>query len=345
MQVMAGAPRGGAEMQFRRMALAFQRAGVPQCVVMRPHPELTAPLIAAGVTVVTLPFGGRLDFRTPQRLGREIAAFAPDTVLSYMQRASAAVPRGDFLHLGRLGGYYDLKYFRRCDALVVNTPDLQAHCLAGGWPRDRVHVITNFVEPQAAAPFPRAELDTPAGAPLLFAMGRLHPNKAFDTLLRALAFLPEAYLWLAGEGPERATLERLAADLGLAPRLRFLGWQWEPWPYLAAADVFVVPSRHEPLGNVVLEGWTMGRPLVAAASQGPSWLIEDGKDGLLVPVDDAAALAAAVRRLLSEPRLAAALVTGGRARIAADFTEASVVQRYLSLFDACRKAPGKPVLK
>ena len=338
MQVMAGAPRGGAEMQFLRMALAFQRAGVTQSVAMRPHSELMAPLRDAGVTLAPLPFGGRLDFRTPQRLRREIAAFKPDVVLSYMQRASAAVPPGDFLHLGRLGGYYDLKYFRRCDALVVNTPDLLEHCVAAGWPRERVQVISNFVTLRDAAPLPRADLATPAAAPLLFAMGRLHPNKAFDSLLQALALLPDAHLWLAGEGPERPTLERLAADLGLAERVRFLGWQQDPWPYLAAADVFVVPSRHEPLGNVVLEGWALGRPLVAAASQGPRWLIEDGKDGLLVPVDDAAAMAAAIRRLLQDPRLAAALAARGRARAAADFNEAAVVERYLSLFKTLRAA-------
>lgn len=346
MQVMAGAPQGGAEMQFLRMALAFQRAGLDQRVVMRPHPQLTQPLIEAGVALLPLAFGGRLDLKTPHLLRQEIEAFKPDVVLSYMQRASAAVPRGDFLHLGRLGGYYDLKYFRNCDALVVNAPDLQTHCVAQGWPRTRVHVITNFVVLQEATPFPRVDLATPPDVPLLFAMGRLHRNKAFDTLLRALALLPDAHLWLAGEGPERAALTRLASELGIAERVRFLGWQWAPWPYLAAADVFVVPSRHEPLGNVVLEGWMMQRPLVATASQGPGWLVEDGKDGLLVPVDEAEAMAAAVLRLLGDPRLAAALATQGRARIEADFTEAAVVARYRSLFSAlgkCRNgAPEAP---
>jgi glycosyltransferase involved in cell wall biosynthesis len=333
-QVMAGAPQGGAELYFVRLAAALQRAGLDQRIVMRPHSALLQPLEDAGVDVTPAPFGGPFDLKTPRILRREIEVFKPDLVLSYMQRASAMVPEGDFLQIGRLGGYYDLKYFRRCDHLVVNTPDIAEHCARLGWPRDRLQVISNFVEDRrAAAPLDRGRLDTPEGAPLVFALGRLHENKAFDTLLRALAALPGAYLWLAGEGPERKALEALAEDLGIAERLRFLGWQDDPWPYFAAADLMIVPSRHEPLGNVVLEGWMMGRPMVAAASQGPSWLITDEESGLLVPIDDAPAMAAALSRLIEDRGLAERLARQGRARYEAGFTEEAVVGQYLAFFE------------
>ena len=333
MQVLAGAPQGGAEMHFVRLALACQRAGMTQRILMRPHPELLRPLKEAGAAVVPAPFGGPFDLKTPGVLRREIADFKPEVVLSYMQRASAAVPKGIFCHIGRLGGYYDLKYFRKCDHLVVITPDLAEHCIAQGWPRPRVHVIPNFVEDQDPQPFDRAALDTPPDAPLVFALGRLHENKAFDTLLRALAALPGAYLWLAGEGPERETLAALASELGISERVRFLGWQWDPWPYFAAANLYLVPSRHEPLGSVVLEGWMMQRPMVAAASQGPAWLIDDGQDGLLVPIDEPPAMAAAMTRLLEDPALAARLAARGRARFEAEFTEAAIIRQYRNLFD------------
>jgi glycosyltransferase involved in cell wall biosynthesis len=97
--------------------------------------------------------------------------------------------------------------------------------------------------------------------------------------------------------------------------------------------MIVVPSRHEPLGNVVLEAWAQRRPVVAAASQGPSALIRNGESGLLVPVDDAAALAAAIRRVIAEPGLAARLVEGGWDAFQADYTEAKSVTRYLELFE------------
>ena len=332
-QAAAGGAQGGAELHFRRLCVALQRAGVEQRVVMRPFAEGVAPLRAGGIEPVTVPFGGPLDFKTGRVLRRLIQDFRPNVVLTYTNRAAAMMPTGNFVRIARLGGYYDLKYYKGCDHLVGITPDIVEHCIAGGWPRERSHVIPNYVEDRSAPPHERAALDTPADAPLLFTLGRLHRNKAFDTLFQALAALPGAYLWLAGDGPERAALERLARELGIAERVRFLGWQEDPAPYFAACDVYLVPSRHEPLGSVILEGWMARKPMVAAASQGPRWLVEDDVDGLLVPIDDAPAMAAAVQRLIDEPETAARLVQAGRAKYEAGFVEAVAVKRYLALFE------------
>ncbi|MGF1628737.1 MAG: glycosyltransferase [Kiloniellaceae bacterium] len=334
LQALAGAPQGGAERHFLRLCLALKRAGVEQRVVIRPHPESLEVLRAGGIEPVTAPFGGIFDWRTGKILQQEIDAFRPQLALTYMNRASAAMPKGDFLHLARLGGYYSLKYYRNCDHLVCVTPDLKAHCVSHAFPEGRVHVIPNFVEDCAnAVPQDRATLDTPADAPLIFALGRLHKNKAFDVLLQAVAALPGAYLWLAGDGPLRQSLERQAGRLGVGGRVRFLGWQHDAAPYFAAADFYVVPSRHEPFGSVVLEGWMHRLPMVAAASQGPRWLIADGKNGLLVPLDDPDAMAAALRRLIDDPQTAERLAQSGRRTFEEGFTEAVAVRRYLELFD------------
>ncbi len=334
LQALAGAAHGGAEMHFLRLCLALHRAGVEQRVVIRPHPNFLETLRAGGIEPVTAPFGGFFDRQTGKILRREIADFRPEVVLTYMNRASAVMPRGDFVHLARLGGYYSMKYYRNCDHLVCVTPDLKAHCVKNGFPTERVHVVTNFVDDlSGAAPFDRAELDTPADAPLVFALGRLHENKAFDILLRAMAKLPGAYLWLAGDGPLENYLKSLAVELGIAERVRFLGWRNNTARFFAAADYYVVPSRHEPLGNVTLEGWMHSKPMVAAASQGPSWLISEEENGLLVPIDDAEAMAAALQRLIDDPELAARLAHNGRATFERGFTEAVAVQRYLDLFE------------
>jgi glycosyltransferase involved in cell wall biosynthesis len=340
LQALAGAPQGGAEMHFLRLCLALKRAGVEQRVVIRPHAKSLEILRAGGIDPVTAPFGGVFDFQTGRIFRRQIAAFRPEIALTYMNRASAAMPKGDFLHLARLGGYYNMKYYRHCDHLVCITPDIKAHCVKHGFPELRVHVIPNFVEDRGATPpADRAALDTPEGAPLVFALGRLHENKAFDILLQAVARVPEAYLWLAGDGPLRGVLERQAADLGMTGRVRFLGWQHDAAPYFAAADLYVVPSRHEPLGSVVLEGWMHRLPMVAAASQGPRWLMTDGEDGLLVPVNDAAAMAAALQSLIGDPQTAERLAQAGRAKFEEGFTEAVAVRRYLELFDRLLSAP------
>ena len=156
-------------------------------------------------------------------------------------------------------------------------------------------------------------------------------------LLRALPRLPDAWLWIAGVGPLRSELEALAAQLDVAGRTRFLGWRADASAVYRAADVVVFPSRFEPLGNTVIQAWAHGAPVVAAAAQGPCDLIEDGVDGLLAPVEDDAALAAAVHRVLTEPGLRGRLVEAGTARAVEGFSRAAVLARWRELF--ARLAP------
>lgn len=332
LQAMAGAEAGGAEEFFVRLVLALQRTGLEQRVVIRRDARRAAQLTAGGMSPVELRFGGLFDFGTRGALRREIESFRPDVVMTWMSRATRHCPAGRFAHIGRLGGYYNLKYYRRCGYLIGNTPDIVAYCVARGWPQDRVHYLPNFVDAAPAVPVARAALDTPEGAPLLLAAGRLHPNKAFDVLIRALARMPETHLWLAGEGPLEGELKALALAEGVTQRIRFLGWRNDVPALLAAADALVCPSRIEPLGNVVIEAWAHGRPVVAAASVGPKSLIEHGKSGLLVPIDEAGALTDAVRNVLRDKDLASRLIAGGRAAYERSFTEAAVVRRYLDFF-------------
>ena len=338
LQAMAGAPHGGAEAFFERLVIALARAGTDQHVLTRDHADRLARLRAAGLAPVALRFGGWLDVTTRRRFRAEIARFRPDIVLTWMSRATAFCPAPPvagrrFVRVGRLGGYYDAKYYRACDHLIANTEDIRAWLVGEGFAAGRVHYLPNFVDAAPAPPLARAALETPDGAPLLLALGRLHANKAFDVLIDALARLPDAYLWLAGEGGARAALERRAAERGVAARVRWLGWRDDVPALLAAADLLVCPSRVEPLGNVVIEGWAHDVPVVAAASVGPRALIRDGDDGVLVPVDDAAALAGALRRLIDDAAVRAGLARAGRARYEASFTEAAVVQRYRAFFE------------
>lgn len=336
LQAIGGGGRGGAELQFTRLAIALARSGLDQHLVVRRDVHRTAALRAGGVEPLELPFGGPPDLVTRWRLRREIRRYDPDVVLTWMNRATAFCPHPRnrrFVHVARLGGYYELGYYRQCDHLVANTPDIAAYIRRGGWPAERVHVLPNFVAAETAPPLARENFGTPADAPLLLALGRLHVNKAFDVLLSAMAQLPRAWLWLAGSGPLERDLKRQAAVLGVTDRVRFLGWRDDLPALAAAADVMVVPSRHEPLGNVVLEAWAQRRPVVAAQSQGPGALIRNEESGLLVPVDDAAALAGAIRRVIEEPGLAERLVAGGWAAFQADYTEEISVARYRELFE------------
>lgn len=331
---MAGAEFGGAEAFFVRLVIALHKAGLEQRVVIRHHPGRVQALREAGVEPIELPFGGLLDFRTPAQLKREIRAFRPDVALSWMNRATRMLPAGDFVHVGRLGGYYNLKYYRKCAHLIANTEDIRSYLIGDGWPEKRAHYLPNFVPGTKAEPVDRKPLYTPGDAPLVVAMGRLHENKAFDVLLEAMVRIPGAYLWIAGEGPLRGVLEKKAETLGVRPRTRFLGWREDTPALLAAGDIFVCPSRHEPLGNVVLEAWAQGAAVVAADSFGPGTLIEDRETGLLVPIDDAPALGSAILSLLDDDKLRSRIARQGHQAYKKQFTEKIVIAKYLEFFEA-----------
>jgi glycosyltransferase involved in cell wall biosynthesis len=324
--VMAGAPEGGAELFFERLTAALHAAGDTVLPVIRRNAARAARLHQAGLHPVQLRFGGALDVLTRPHLARTLRSFAPRLVMAWMSRAAAMTPSGDYVLTGRLGGYYDLRRFQLCDHLVANTLGLVRWIETQGWPAGRVHHLPNF-SPDLAGAAP-AILPSPPGAPIVLAMGRLHRNKAFDVLIRAMPRLPGVHLVLAGEGHERDALLHLAQSEGVADRLHLLGWRTDQAALLAACTVLVCPSRQEPLGNVVLEAFSAGVPVVAAAAEGPLELIRPGQTGLLAPLEDPVALADAIGAVLGDHNLAARLGAAGRTEYEAVHAEASVVARW-----------------
>jgi glycosyltransferase involved in cell wall biosynthesis len=333
LHLLGTAGEGGAETYFLDLVGALARAQVEQAAAIRPNPNRQAALEAIGAPVGVFRFGGPLDLFTKPKLAGFARKHEVKLALGWMNRAARHTPAGPWARIGRLGGYYNLKYYRGFDELVANTEDIAEWIVGQGWPAGKVRHIPNFATaPADVAPADRAALTTPQDAPLLLAMGRLHDSKAHDVSLAALAQVPEAYLWIAGAGALENKLKAMAAALGVAARVRFLGWRSDPSALYRAADICVFPSRYEPLGNVVIQCWAHGLPVVAAAAQGPAALIHDDEDGLLVPVDDAQALAAAINRLLTDPMLRIRLVQQGAERVEAEFSERSVTAQWRQLF-------------
>ena len=109
-------------------------------------------------------FGGPADWLTGPRLRRLIRRFAPRVVVAWMNRAARFAPQGDWVLAGRLGGYYDLSYYKRCDHLIGNTGGIVAWIRSQGWPPGRVHHLPNFADDLAGAPSAgRQSLGVPAG--------------------------------------------------------------------------------------------------------------------------------------------------------------------------------------
>jgi len=333
MQVLAGAEFGGAEAFFTRLAIALHKSGLSQRVVIRENEARSALLKEAGISPVQLRFGGPLDIMTTMSLKREIKEFQPDVVMSWMSRATQKIPRGKFVHVARLGGYYDTKYYQKCDQLVGNTQDIVSYLTNEGWPAEKVRYLPNFATEEKMPALDRKRYYTPETAPLILAMGRLHENKAFDTLLQAVARVPNVYLWIAGEGPLRRELESMAEQLAVKPRVRFLGWRDDTPALLATSDLFVCPSRHEPLGNVVIEAWAQTVPVIAADSLGPGTLIDHMNNGMLVPIDDPQEMGRSIRYMVDENDFRAKIAKAGRRAYEAEYTEASVIEKYMKYFE------------
>jgi glycosyltransferase involved in cell wall biosynthesis len=341
LEVMAGAADGGAETAFVDACVAMAATGVTMEVITRPNNQnRLARLEDAGIGVHMLPFGGAPDIYTRWEMRRIIRNFRPDIVQTWMSRAAQKVPAWRakdniprYLVFSRLGGYYKLGHFPATDYFTTVTPDIQRYLEKNGVPPERIRHINNFAETEGdAAPASRAALNTPEDAPLLVALGRLHVSKAFDILLQSLYMLPGVYLWIAGEGPERADLEERIEALVLRDRVRMLGWRDDRAALLKAADICVFPSRYEPFGTVFVQAWAARTPLITTAADGPRQFVQDRKNGLVVPVDDPEALAGAIRTLLDDPGLAQTLVDDGYQCYLNEFTMEKNISAYLDFY-------------
>jgi glycosyltransferase involved in cell wall biosynthesis len=193
------------------------------------------------------------------------------------------------------------------------------------------------LERMAREPLPSAR----PSRPLIVACGRLIPQKDLATLLRALArMLVKAELWVLGTGPLQSELSALAEHLGVSRRVRWLGFVANPFPYMAAADVFALSSRWEGFANVLVEALACGTPVVATdCPYGPNEILEGGRHGRLVPVAAPSALAAALDATLSEGKNEI-LSVRCRARARA-FDAPSSAQGYARVFTAVvRSSPS-----
>lgn len=162
---------------------------------------------------------------------------------------------------------------------------------------------------------------------------RLDKQKGHHYLLRAASLIPEAVFVLVGDGPERASLEAQARALDLSDRVTFLGYRDDVCDLLTTCDLFVLPSLFEGLPLSVLEAMAAGKPVVATAIGGTDEAIAQGHTGLLVPPGDPVALAAAIRTVLSNPKLARRLAAAAKARVHEHFSADAMIQKVTNIYE------------
>jgi glycosyltransferase involved in cell wall biosynthesis len=207
----------------------------------------------------------------------------------------------------------------------------------------RVHIVHNGID--VPRPVPAAErerlrtaLGIRPGAPLVTVVGSLYDVKGHRYLLEAapavLAACPDTVFLIVGRGEREAALREQAQRLGLEAAVRFLGFREDVPALLAISDLFVLPSLSEGLSIAVLEAMAAGKPVVTTRVGGNPELVLDGQTGLLVESADARGLAAAMTRILTDPREARRLGDNGRCRVADRFTMAAMIRAYQDLYDA-----------
>ena len=339
---------GGTEAQAVALVRSLAARDIASHVVMFRTGPLAAGLDAAGVTTERMAVHGflRAGFaKLVVRLARSIRAQRADVVQTYGfytnvpgvlaarlagVRAIVAGRRGFGSHLTPAQRRIDRLVCRLAHRTVVNAEALRTGLIADGVPSRTVVVIPNCVAARGPV--------TAAQDPIVGMVANFRPPKDHATFLHAAArvldTVPTAEFHLVGAGPDEAAARRLADTLGLGDRARFLG-ALEPdavWAALNRFAVAVLSSRSEAMPNAVLEAMVAGRPVVATAVGDLPALIHDGVTGLLVPAGDAAALGAAIGRILKDSTLAADLAAAARRRALDAYGPARMAEAFVGLY-------------
>ena len=351
---------GGLQSMAVRLALALDRAEwEPRFYAFDGEGPLAGELAAAGVEHALVPRANGADPGLARKLAARLAADGAGlvhchniTALFHGARAARRAGRLPVLyteHDRDMPAPWRHRLLHRWLARGVTRTVAVSRRLADalvrfeGFPRDRtLPLINGAADPLAAFPggraAARAELSWD-GAPVALAVGSLTPVKNPAGLLEAFAGThgrrPDARLVIAGDGPLRAELSALAAQLA-AGAVQLLGERRDVPRLLAAADVFVLPSHSEGLPLALVEAHGAGRPSLAFDVGGNGEVIADGKTGRLLPAGDLPALSRALFELLADPAAAAALGAAARERFLAEFTHERMVARYVELYRELR---------
>ncbi|MBX3027487.1 glycosyltransferase family 4 protein [bacterium] len=341
----------GGEVQVFLLMEGLARRGHRNVLLCPPGSAAAAAAARRGIAVRPVAMRGDLDLIAAWRLSGALRG--ADLVHLHTGRAAwlgglaarrAGLPAVVTRRMDRpvRRGWRTRLIYERCSQRTAAiAPGIVAQLIAGGVPRQRIVLIPSAVDPERVRPrlgtaAVRGAQGAAADATVLLCAAALVRRKGIDVLLDALAALAarglRPLLWVAGEGPEGAALAAQAERCGVAAQVAWLGQRDDVGDLLAAADVFVLPSRAEGLGVAALEAMAAGRPVVASAVGGLAEAVVDGRTGLLVPPGDAVALGAALERLLREPALRAALGAAGPTRVGEGFLAEQMVAAYERLY-------------
>lgn len=341
---------GGSERHLLTLLPALRERGVDVSFVGLDDPDgVLEPFYAAvGVPFERLSSQRDLDPALAFRLARTLLSLKPDVVHTHLVHADVygvLAPGTRIVSTKHNPDPFRAGPFRfaeraltaRAAKVIAISEAVRRFCVEQvGLPASKIAVVPYGLDelPRPWAENPRLEL----GEPLLLAVCRLEEQKGLDIAVRALADVPGATLLVLGEGPERLALEELASSLGVRDRVTLPGRVGDVASLYRRADLLVHPARWEGFGLALLEAMLAGRAIVAARAGSAPELVDDGRTGMLVPVDEPAALAGAVNELLADPERAAELGRAGLERARAEFSVARMAERTIAVYESVLSA-------
>jgi len=349
--------RGGAEKQLTLLACGLPRDQFDVHVAVLTHSgPLEDDLRAAGIPVTIIGKRWKFDPLCYWRLQRNIAALRPDIVHTWLFAANsygrqAAIQAG-VRHI--LAGErcvdpwkaawqlaIDRALARQTERIVTNSTGVKAFYVSRGLPAEKFAIIANGIAPK---PVPHdvtreqllSELNLPAGARLLGAVGRLWPQKRVKDLIWAADLLKttrdDAHLLIVGDGPQRSRLERYRDQSLITERVHFLGERDDVPRLLPHFDVLWLGSEYEGQSNAIMEAMLAGVPVIATDIPGNRDLVVDGTTGYLVPLGDRFEFTRRTHWLLDDEALRQRMGQAARQRVLTQFTVEQMVARHAELY-------------
>lgn len=360
LHVIPQLPVGGAEtLVFHMVRGLDHRRFVPAVCVLGELGPMGAEMERAGIDVMALE-----SFRAPGRLVRVVRGLirvirerGVQIVHTHLYHGNyygrlAAFTAGVPVTVASIHNVYDrVKTHRRwtnrvlgrhTDAILAGSETVRQDILRwDGVPADKVRILPYGIDLDPyLAPMDRETarraLDVPPGSAVIGTVSRLEEQKAHDVLLRAFAVLRAAgtdvILLLVGDGREKGRLQEMVTALGLQDRVRFLGTRRDLPLLFAAMDVFALPSRWEGTPLALIGAMAASIPVVATPVGGVTTVVEDGRTGRLVPVEDVKALAATLAEALCDRATSRRLAEAGRNHVVENCSVAAMVRGLEALY-------------
>ncbi len=349
----------GAESVILDLSRALRRMGHESEIGVfansaQPNSELRDRAMSEAIPVHTIPCTGQLDLRVPERVKALVKARGFDVVHSHGYKgdvyAYLALRRSQVSLVATCHNWIDgdlaLRFYGRLDRYVLKrfagvaavSAGVRKRLIAAGVRPDAVRSIRNGVDIHLLSAIDRSQATAARSRLRIGIVARLSPEKGVDSFLRMAALLvdhlPTAQFLVAGEGPERVMLERMIGELSLEGRAVLLGRQEDMPAFYRQLDLLVLSSRTEGLPMAVLEGMASGLPVVATRVGEVPEVVQEDRTGYVVAVEDAEALASAVRRIFADPVGLRSMGEAAREAVKAQFSAERMAEDYLAFYQS-----------